>query len=140
MGKLDDRVALVTGGQRGLGAAILREMGAEGATLRRQLCRSAGNRNGECLCRRTKSGSRARVCCRSRRFRYRAGRNDDPQGHRKVRPLDILVNNAGVNTLRTWEDIDRESWDLTMAVNLTGVFNCCKAVLAPMKEQKKGNS
>jgi 3-oxoacyl-[acyl-carrier protein] reductase len=52
--------------------------------------------------------------------------------------LDILVNNAGVNTLRTWDDIDRESWDLTMAVNLTGVFNCCKAVLRPMKSQKKG--
>jgi len=50
----------------------------------------------------------------------------------------VLVNNAGVNTLRTWEDMDRESWDLTMAVNLTGVFNCCKAALAPMKEQKKG--
>ena len=53
--------------------------------------------------------------------------------------IDILVNNAGVNSLRTWEDIDRETWDRTIAVNLTGVFNCCKAVLQPMKDQKRGN-
>ncbi len=53
--------------------------------------------------------------------------------------LDILVNNAGVNTLKTWDDIDRESWDLTISVNLTGAFNCCKAVLQTMSEQNKGN-
>lgn len=53
--------------------------------------------------------------------------------------LDVLVNNAGVNSLQTWEEIERETWDRTIAVNLTGVFNCCKAALGIMREQKRGN-
>ena len=57
----------------------------------------------------------------------------------KFGSLDILVNNAGVNSLQTWEEIDSETWERTLAVNLTGVFNCCKAALPVMRRQKRGN-
>jgi 3-oxoacyl-[acyl-carrier protein] reductase len=53
--------------------------------------------------------------------------------------VDILVNNAGVNPLLMWKEIDRDSWDRTLSVNLTGVFNCCKAVLGTMRAQNRGN-
>jgi 3-oxoacyl-[acyl-carrier protein] reductase len=53
--------------------------------------------------------------------------------------LDVLVNNAGVNSLQTWEEIENETWERTLSVNLTGVFNCVKAVLPVMREQKRGN-
>ncbi len=139
MGKLDNRVAVVTGGQRGLGAAILQEMGAEGAICvvnhLAPLETETANEFVETL-------AKSRV----RAFAVAADVSDTEQVEAMVHKvidkygrIDILVNNAGVNTLRTWEDIDRESWDLTMAVNLTGVFNCCKAVLKPMQMQKKGN-
>jgi NAD(P)-dependent dehydrogenase (short-subunit alcohol dehydrogenase family) len=53
--------------------------------------------------------------------------------------LDILVNNAGVNPLAGWEDLDIETFDRTLKVNVSGVFTCCRAVLDVMKEQKKGS-
>jgi 3-oxoacyl-[acyl-carrier protein] reductase len=139
MGKLDDRVALVTGGQRGLGAAVLREMGAEGAICVVNHLAPLETETANAF---VEELRRSRV----RAFAVAADVADTEQVEAMVRKivercgrLDILVNNAGVNTLRTWEDIDRESWDLTIAVNLTGVFNCCKSVLAPMQTQKKGN-
>src|SRR5690242_20596340 len=123
MGRLDSRVALVTGGQRGLGAAILREMGAEGAVcIVNHIAQETEIANGL-----VEELAKSRI----RAFAVAADVSDTEQVEAMVRTIvekcgriDVLVNNAGVNTLRTWEDIDRESWDLTMAVNLTGVFNC----------------
>lgn len=138
MKKLDNRVALVTGSQRGLGAAILREFAAEGATcVVNYLGEQERETADEFVAELNGSGNRAVALA--------ADVSDPAQIEGMIRKicqkygrLDVLVNNAGVNTLRTWEDIDQESWDLTIAVNLTGVFNCCKAALAPMREQKKG--
>jgi len=138
MKKLEDRVVLVTGSQRGLGAAILREFAAEGATcivnyLGEQEMQTAN----EFVAELEEKGNRA--------IALATDVSDTDQVEGMIREicetygrLDVLVNNAGVNTLRTWDDIDRESWDLTIAVNLTGVFNCCKAALEPMRKQKKG--
>lgn len=53
--------------------------------------------------------------------------------------VDVLVNNAGVNTNpRNIGDVSPEDWDKTIAVNLTGVFNCTKAVLPGMREKQDG--
>lgn len=53
--------------------------------------------------------------------------------------IDILVNNAGILRRRaSVEEIPEEEWDLVMAVNVKGVFNCSKAVLPYMKAQKSG--
>lgn len=139
MGKLAGRVALVTGGQRGLGAAILREFAAEEATCVVNYASSAEADEARALVKELqKEGTRAAA--------IQADVSATDQVEELTRQivsqfgrLDILVNNAGVNTLRTWDDIDRESWDLTMAVNLTGVFNCCKAAVEVMKDQQRGN-
>jgi NAD(P)-dependent dehydrogenase (short-subunit alcohol dehydrogenase family) len=139
LGKLDDRVALVTGGQRGLGAAILREFAVEGATCvvnypdvteadeANALVDKLKGQGVSATAIMTDVTETDQVAAMIRQIRKRFGR------------LDVLVNNAGVNPLRTWEDIDRETWDLTLKVNITGVFTCCKAVLDIMREQKKGN-
>ncbi len=53
--------------------------------------------------------------------------------------IDILVNNAGILRRRaSVEEIPDEEWDLVMAVNVKGVFNCSKAVLPYMKAQRSG--
>lgn len=137
MGKLDGRVAWVTGGQRGLGAACVREFAAEGAECYVNYPTAAEAAEAAEFAKSVKGG---------RVHALQADVTDQRQigdfvNHviQQSKRLDILVNNAGVNTLRTWEDIDLESWNLTMSVNLTGVFNCCKAALQPMKQQKKGN-
>lgn len=139
MKRLENRVALITGGQQGLGAAIAREFAAEGATC---VINYLGDRE----------AAAAKVLVKELKqhgveaLAMPADVSDTVQveglvreATRKFGRLDVLVNNAGVNTLRTWDDMDRQSWDLTMAVNVTGVYNCCKAVLDVMKQQKKGN-
>lgn len=53
--------------------------------------------------------------------------------------IDILVNNAGILRRRSkLEDIPDDEWDLVMDINVKGVFNCTKAVLPKMKEQRYG--
>jgi 3-oxoacyl-[acyl-carrier protein] reductase len=53
--------------------------------------------------------------------------------------IDILLNNAGVNgpTVPTWE-YPPEAWDRVLAVDLTGVFNCCRAIVPHMRENRYG--
>jgi len=53
--------------------------------------------------------------------------------------IDILVNNAGINRLsRVWE-MDDETWQLVIDVNLTGTFRCTRAVLPHMIERRRGS-
>ncbi len=55
--------------------------------------------------------------------------------------IDVLVNNASLmSTLerKSWHEIDLEEWDRVMAVNLRGMFLCCRAVYGQMKEQQSG--
>ena len=54
-------------------------------------------------------------------------------------PVDIMVNNAGVFRGGTVLDMDEDSFDTVMDVNLKGTFLCCKAVIKGMMERKSGN-
>jgi len=54
-------------------------------------------------------------------------------------PVNILVNNAGINTNpRSVGEVDPADWDRTIKINLTGAFNCVRAVLPGMRAQKDG--
>jgi 3-oxoacyl-[acyl-carrier protein] reductase len=52
--------------------------------------------------------------------------------------IDILVNNAGTIRRGTIETVTEEEWDRVIAINLKGTFNCCRAVIEPMKRQGCG--
>jgi NADP-dependent 3-hydroxy acid dehydrogenase YdfG len=53
--------------------------------------------------------------------------------------IDILVNSAGINSpKRNFRDVSVESWDQIVAINLSGMFYCCRAVLPAMREKKDG--
>ena len=55
------------------------------------------------------------------------------------RQIDILVCNAGILTgMKHYDEITEEEWDRVMAVNAKGMWQCAKAVLPVMREQKKG--
>ena len=56
--------------------------------------------------------------------------------------IDVLINNAALyGTLKSsrFEDIDSDQWDRAMNVNVKGVWNCCRAVVPSMREQKSGS-
>ncbi len=58
---------------------------------------------------------------------------------RRHERIDILVNSAGINTpKRNFRDVSVESWDQIVAINLSGMFYCCHAVLPAMRKRKAG--
>src|SRR5262249_38467869 len=139
MGKLAGRVALVTGGQRGLGAAILRELAAEGATcLVNYPAPTEADEAGALVAELASLGVVAAALEADVSHAGAVAALVDGIAA-KVGRLDVLVNNARINSLQTWEEIESATWERTLAVKLTGMFNCCKAVLPVMRRQKRGN-
>jgi NAD(P)-dependent dehydrogenase (short-subunit alcohol dehydrogenase family) len=134
--RLDGKVALVTGGARGLGRVIvedLAEAGAEVALSARDLdqasavARAVSEATG-----RKVLGVRADV---TRAAEVRAMVEEVLALFGR---LDILVNNAGINIRGPIEQLREEDWDAVIDTNLKGPWLCCRAVAEPMQRQKWG--
>jgi 3-oxoacyl-[acyl-carrier protein] reductase len=136
MASLNNRVALVTGGSRGIGQAIavsLAEAGAAVAVNFRE--KAAEARNVVETIRRT--GGRAMAIGAD------VSRTADVAAmmaavERELGPVDVLVNNAGVGLVRTVDELTEADFDLTIAVNLKSVFLCTQAVVPGMRARKWG--
>ena len=131
MGKLDDRVALVTGGARGQGAAEARLFTAEGAhvfitdVLADEGAKTAADIGATFV---------EHDVTSPEQWEAVVGRVVAERGR-----LDILVNNAGVFTWTRMADTSIEEWDRIVAINQTGVFLGMRAVAAQMTAQKSGS-
>jgi len=135
--KLNDKVALITGGGRGIGKAIAMHYAREGAKL--------------ALCARTADEIDRTVKELRAMNADAAGWSCDvsleapvkefvAKAHEKFGRIDILVNNAGVMTRPSpMAEIDVKKWDYTIAVNLRGPFLITQAVLPIMMKQKCGS-
>ena len=133
--RLRDRAAIVTGGARGIGRAIVLAFIREGAKLALADVDKDGlevvkseieKERGEAIvipCDITKS---AEVVAMVNQVRKAFGR------------IDILVNNAGIIRRGTIETVTEEDWDQVIEVNLKGTFNCSRAVVGLMKRQGYG--
>ncbi|MEI9475555.1 MAG: SDR family NAD(P)-dependent oxidoreductase [Deltaproteobacteria bacterium] len=133
--KLKDRVAIVTGGARGIGKAIALSFLREGAKTAiidsdkerlEMLKKETGREKKEVTvipCDITKSGDVKEMVDQVRKGFGR---------------IDILVNNAGIIRRGTIETVTEEDWDQVIEVNLKGTFNCCRAVVGLMKRQGYG--
>lgn len=133
---LNDRVALVTGGSRGIGKAIVQRLLEEGAKV--AFCA----RNGEDL--RAAADALARIG--RELFPCRADVADQPQVERLVaatvdrfQRIDVLVNNAGIYGPigPAWEN-DPVHWREALAVNLVGTFLVCRQVIPLMIRAGRG--
>jgi 3-oxoacyl-[acyl-carrier protein] reductase len=133
---LSGRVALVTGGSRGIGAATalrLAEAGADVAVGSGQHHEAAEEIAGKI----TGLGRRAVVV---------SGDMADPDVPRRIvaetaerlAPVDILVANAGTGVRADLDDVDVAAWDRVMAVNLRAPFLLAQAVVPHMREQRYG--
>ena len=135
---LNGRVALVTGGGRGIGRAIATQLADAGAHVV-VTSRSRDELADVVRAISDAGGTAAAVeCDLTDRIQTRVllSHASEPFG-----PIDILVNNAGVGSSadpRPLADFRDEFWDLTMEVNLTAPYLLSKAALPHMREQKWG--
>jgi NAD(P)-dependent dehydrogenase (short-subunit alcohol dehydrogenase family) len=134
--RLDGKVALVTGGARGLGrvmAEALAEAGAEVALSARNIDHATGvaREIAQVSGRRTLGVSADVTLWED--VRAMVDRVLDTFGR-----LDILVNNAGINIRGPIEQLSEADWDQVIDTNLKGPWLCCRAAVEPMKRQKWG--
>ena len=127
-----EKVALVTGGTRGIGHALVTELAKSGATVvltgrDGEVARTAGNDiSGSVL------GLGMDVCDRT------AVDNTVKQVLEAYGRIDILVNNAGITKDGLFLRMSKEDWDSVIATNLSGLYNCSQAVLRTMIRQRSG--
>jgi 3-oxoacyl-[acyl-carrier protein] reductase len=135
MGRLDNRVALITGAVGSIGAATARIMAREGADL---VLSDMTDKGGEELAAELRANGRKvlfTVIDVTDRASVTAGVR---AAEREFGRIDILVNNAGISTYGTIDTITDEVWKKILDVNLTGVFLCSQIVVEGMKARKYG--
>ncbi|HTM10080.1 MAG TPA: SDR family NAD(P)-dependent oxidoreductase [Verrucomicrobiae bacterium] len=135
MREIAGKTALVTGGGKGIGKAIALAFAAHGSRI------VITGRNRETLeataeeMRRGGAAVLAVACDVSRRPEV-AELKREITG--RFGGIEILVNNAGVAPAAAFLDMEDKLWDETMAVNVNGVYNCCKAFLPAMVASRWG--
>lgn len=133
---LQEKIAIVTGGSRGIGAAIARELAAQGATVVVNHRDSAAQAEGV-VSEIVSSGGRACAIQADVAVFGEAQRLVKEVLDRYGR-LDILVNNAGTTRDMLLLMMSEEDWDAVIRVNLKSAYNCSKAALRPMLKQRYG--
>lgn len=136
MAKLEDAVVVVTGAGRGIGRAIVEELGAGGACIVANYARSA-NAAEEVVARLRDGGTRA--------LAVQADVSDAEQAARLIETtvgefgrIDVLVNNAGITVDRTLKNLTIADWNVVVQTNLNGYFYTMKAALPHFMAQKHG--
>ena len=134
--KLQGKVAVVTGGSRGIGRAIAKTFAREGAHVVVNYVRASAEAARVVEEIRTAGGSAISVMADVSQ-RVQAQKLVD-ETVKTFGRLDILVNNAGIRREGTVLDTTEEDWDRTMGVNLKGPFNCMQAAGRVMVKQRYG--
>jgi 3-oxoacyl-[acyl-carrier protein] reductase len=135
--RLKDKVALITGGGRGIGKAVALAYAREGAKV--AICARTGSEVDQAAqeIRAVKAESKGWTCDVSVE---EAVKEFVAGAVREFGRIDILVNNAGVMTRpASITELDIKKWDYTIAVNLRGPFLVTQAVLPLMMKQRSGS-
>jgi 3-oxoacyl-[acyl-carrier protein] reductase len=136
MQDLRGRTALVTGGSRGIGAAIVRALAEAGAAVAINYRERAGE--ADALVKQIAgAGGRAIAIAADISQSDAVGKMID-RVRSDLGSIDILVNNAGIAITRGVDDLTEGDFDRTIAVNLKSVFLCTQAVLPDMRARQWG--
>ena len=125
MSTLSGRIALVTGGTRGIGAAIVQSLAGAGASVV-----STGRSGG------ASEGQVRTIAADVRKPAAAASAVDECV--KAFGGLDILINNAGVGLFSHVADMSIEQWHDVIDTNLNGVFYCCHAAIPQMRKRGGG--
>ena len=131
-GQLEDKVAVITGAARGLGREYALRLAAEGAAIVAGDVRNCTDTIADII----NEGGRALGVT------LEVTDMESCTAMAEYGNIDVLVNNAalyGGLTGGRFEKLDPKEWQQVMDVNITGVWNCCKAVIGPMREVGAGS-
>jgi 3-oxoacyl-[acyl-carrier protein] reductase len=135
---LENRTVIVTGGGKGIGKVYAQEFAKAGArVVAADIDETAAKSVAEAL---TAEGLQA-LGLGTDIASEDATRAMAQAALDRFGTIDVLINNASLMSVlprRSWLEIPVEEWDRVMAVNLRGMFLCCRAVFSAMKEQKRG--
>ena len=136
MGLLDNKVALITGGSRGIGEAIVRRFIDEGASVAFTYRSSADSSNAIV----EELSSKGKIKA------YKSDASSYEQAEALVKDViedfgqvDILINNAGITKDTLMLRMSEEQWDQVINVNLKSVFNLTKQIIKPMMKNRSGS-
>ena len=136
MTDLSKRVAVVTGGSRGIGQAIAISLADAGASVAVNYLAQTAAADSVVKAIRDKGGKaiavRADVSKADEVARMMA------ETETALGPVDVLVNNAGIGLVRTVDMLTEADFDTTIAVNLKSVFLCTQAVIPGMRQRQWG--
>jgi 3-oxoacyl-[acyl-carrier protein] reductase len=132
---LKDKIAIVTGGSKGIGKAIVCALASARATV---IIADVDEENGQKICKELSAhGLHAEI--------VKTDVTDSSSVEalmayivNKYGKIDVLVNNAGILGDASITEISDADWNKLMAVNLAGAFYCCRAAVRHMQEQRKG--
>jgi len=134
---LKDKIALITGGSRGIGAAIVRKFAANGATVAFTY-RSSSAAADAIVNELTANGATVKA--------YQSDAGSYEQAEQLVKEVtedfgrvDILINNAGITRDNLMLRMNESQWDEVIHTNLKSVFNLTKHVLRPMLKNRSGS-
>jgi acetoacetyl-CoA reductase len=130
-GRIMSKVALVTGGTRGIGRAITERLAKDGYKV---AANYAGNDEAATKCA-EELGIKA--------YKWDVGDYDACAGGisqiaKDLGPIDILVNNAGITRDATLHRMTRQQWDDVIRTDLTSAFNLCRLTIEGMRERNFG--
>jgi pyridoxal 4-dehydrogenase len=130
MGKLDGRVAIVTGGAQGIGRAIVDKLAEEGATV---VIGDIDGDKAEAAAKRVSGHAITTDIAEPDQVANLVDTTVDRFGK-----LDVLVNNAAIVPFTAWDDIDFDEWRRLIRVNLDGTFLMCRAGSDAMRRSEYG--
>jgi 3-oxoacyl-[acyl-carrier protein] reductase len=137
MGLLDGKVALVTGGTRGIGKGICQKFAAEGATVIFTYLSSEEKANA--FAKELSANGVEAMALRSDASKFDEAETLINQIVDKYGKLDVVVNNAGITRDNLLMRMKEEDWDAVMDTNLKSVFNVTKALQRTMLKQRSGS-
>ena len=136
MADLKGRIALVTGGSRGIGRAVAMALAEAGAAVAVNYLERATE--AQIVVEAIRSAGGRAMAVAADVSRSAAVSQMMASVTRELGPVDVLVNNAGIGLIRSVDELTEEDFDRTIAVNLKSAFLCIQAVAPGMRERKWG--
>src|SRR5256885_9560434 len=134
--RLKDQVALVTGGSRGIGRAIVKAFAADGARV--AFVYRAGQEAADSLCKEVSQAGGTILALQADVAKAEEAQRCAEHVEKEWGRVDILVNNAGIIRDDLFVRMEPAAWTSVLDTNLGGTYNFCRALAYTMMKQRRG--